>query len=450
MPQFLNPSIKMRTNKSRKTLTLNALFLIMTIGAFAQEVKYLSLEEALSIASKNNTSIKLSNKDRDIAKALYHQTAATFLPNVSITNTSSVTNNPLNNFGFKLLQETTVAADFNPALLNNPTKIKNFNTKIELIQPLLNFDAFEQRKALKAQIDASNSSLERSKEGVDFKVKTSYLQLQLAYKSVDVLQQSLHTALANKILADNLFKQGLIQKSDVLNVDVNVSEVQNRLQLAQSFIANTSNDLAYLLNSEEQTILKPKDSLELALNDDLITKNLNTNRSDFLAYQSQLKSQEHLVNASKYKFLPRANAFSNYEWNTSNFLGMKANNYFIGLQLRWDVFNGGQNLNKISQEKATLDKATLNYNDYLAQGKIELAKAKRQLNDAKSNLNRTEIAVIQSQEVLRITTNRFKQGLEKTTDLLNAETQFQTKQLEYYQAVFNYNLNTNYLIFLLK
>jgi hypothetical protein len=33
---------------------------------------------------------------------------------------------------------------------------------------------------------------------------------------------------------------------------------------------------------------------------------------------------------------------------------------------------------------------------------------------------------------------------------LNAETQYQTKQLEYYQAVFNYNLTSNYLIFLLK
>ncbi len=440
----------MRTNRSCKILTLNILFFIMTIAAFAQEVKYLSIEEALSIASKNNTSIKLSDKDRAIAKALYNQTAATFLPSVSITNTSSLTNNPLNNFGFKLLQETTVAADFNPVLLNNPTQIKNFNTKIELVQPLLNFDAFEQRKAVKAQIEASNSNLERTKEGVDLKVKTVYLQLQLAYKSAVVLTRALRTALANKTLADNLFKQGLLQKSDVLNVEVNVAQVQNKLQLAQSSIINISNDLSYLLNSEEKILLKPKDSLELALNDDLITKNINTNRHDFLAYQSQLKSQEHLVNASKYKSLPRANAFSNYEWNTANFLGMKATNYFIGLQLRWDIFNGGQNSGKITQEQAILDKANLNYNDYLAQGKTELAKAKRQLNDAKSNLNRTAIAVTQSQEVLRITTNRFKQGLEKTTDLLNAETQFQTKQLDYYQAVFSYNLNTNYLIFLLK
>ena len=440
----------MRTNKSFKILTFSALFLILATSAFAQEVKQISLEEALTKASLNNATIKLSDKNLTIVKAVYNQTSAAFLPHISVTNTASITNNPLNNFGFKLLQETTIASDFNPAVLNNPTEIKNFNTAIQLEQPLLNFDAFQQRKAVKAQVDASNSILKRTKEAIDFKVKTTYLQLQLAYKSASVLEQALKTALANKTLSEHLFNQGLIQKSDVLNVDVNVAQVQNQMQLAKSFIANTSNELSYLLNSNESAILKPKDSLVLAPNDDLITKNLSTNRPDFLAYQSQIKSQEHLLNATKYQFLPRANAFSNFEWNTANFLGMKAGNYFIGLQLRWDLFNGGKTIGKIAQQKATLDKATLNYKNYLALGKVELSKTQRQLNDAKTNLNRTEIAVTQSQEVLRITTNRFKQGLEKTSDLLQAETQFQTKQLDYYQAVFNYNHALNYLIYLLK
>ncbi len=439
-----------KSNKVSKLHLISILFLLFASITQAQQTKDISLDEALSKALENNTSIKLSDKSHDIVKSVYNQTAAAFLPRVSITNTASITNNPLNNFGFKLLQESTVAADFNPDVLNNPTEIKNFNTKIQLEQPLLNFDAFQQRKAVKAQVDASKLTFERTKEGIAFKVKITYLQLQLAYKSVAVLNKALETALANKTLTDNVFKQGLIQKSDVLNVAVNVSEVKNRLQLAQSYVNNTSNDLSYLLNSEQTFVLKPADSLELLMSDDLIAQNINTNRSDFSAFQAQVKSQEHLLKASKFKFLPRANAFSNYEWNTANFLSTKAGNYFVGIQLRWNVFNGGQNINKVIQEKATLDKFTLSYNDYLAKGKVELAKTKQQLNDAKSNLERTKIAVTQTNESLRIITNRFKQGLEKTTDLLNAETQYQTKQLEYYQAVFNYNLTSNYLISLLK
>jgi outer membrane protein TolC len=51
---------------------------------------------------------------------------------------------------------------------------------------------------------------------------------------------------------------------------------------------------------------------------------------------------------------------------------------------------------------------------------------------------------------LRIRTNRFEQGLEKTSDLLMAETQFAQKQLEYYQTIFEYNYAQAYLQFLTK
>ncbi len=58
------------------------------------------------------------------------------------------------------------------------------------------------------------------------------------------------------------------------------------------------------------------------------------------------------------------------------------------------------------------------------------------------------MAFEQSQEAFRIRQNRFTQGLEKTTDLLMAETQMAQKELEYLQAVFEYNFTKQYLQFL--
>ena len=51
---------------------------------------------------------------------------------------------------------------------------------------------------------------------------------------------------------------------------------------------------------------------------------------------------------------------------------------------------------------------------------------------------------------LRIRTNRFKEGLEKTSDLLQSETQYSQKQLEHYQTIFEYNYALAYLQFLTK
>jgi outer membrane protein TolC len=54
----------------------------------------------------------------------------------------------------------------------------------------------------------------------------------------------------------------------------------------------------------------------------------------------------------------------------------------------------------------------------------------------------------QSKESLRILTNRFGQGMEKTTDLLMAETQYSEKELEYFQTIYEYNYALAYLEYL--
>ena len=86
----------------------------------------------------------------------------------------------------------------------------------------------------------------------------------------------------------------------------------------------------------------------------------------------------------------------------------------------------------------------------MSKSNLELNKVKRQLIDAKSKLKLTDIAVQQSKESLRIRKNRFKEGLEKTSDLLMTETQLLNKQLEYYQTIFEYNFTQSYIQFLTK
>jgi outer membrane protein TolC len=52
----------------------------------------------------------------------------------------------------------------------------------------------------------------------------AYMQLQLAYKAVETLENAKNTTLANKKVIDNYFKNGMIQKSDVLYMDVSFGD----------------------------------------------------------------------------------------------------------------------------------------------------------------------------------------------------------------------------------
>jgi len=433
----------------KKYIYIPLLVFVFSITVKAQDVVPIAKSDVLSKVSENNTSIKISEEEFNAARADYRQTNAVFLPNITASHTGIATTNPLMAFGSKLNQEILTQNDFNPALLNDPSQIENYATKLEIQQPLINLDGIYQRKAAKSKMEAMSLKTERTQDYLVFEVDKAYMQLQLAYKAVAVLEKALEAANANKKLADDSFKQGYLQRADVLNVEVRVTEVQNQLQTAKSNVQNASNYLSFLMNDDTYVVYTPTDELTIAtftLEDKMVSEN----RSDIKAMQLASNAYEAMNKADKMAFLPRLNAFGSYELYDDKIFQGDANGYLFGAQLSWDLFQGSKRFGKVQKSKAEFEKSKLEYKQYVSQSNLELNKAKRAFLDADNKLKLTTLALQQSEESLRIRTNRFKEGLEKTSDLLIAETQYAQKQLEYYQTIFEYNYTQAYLQFLTK
>jgi outer membrane protein TolC len=424
--------------------------LIVVFSAKAQDIVFISKSEVQVKVKEANTAIKISETEYLQAKADYRQTNAVFLPNITASHTAMATTNPLMAFGSKLNQEILTQNDFNPLLLNDPSQIENFATRFQIQQPLINIDGLYQRKAAKTKLDATALQTQRTRESLDFEVDKAYMQLQLAYKGVTVLEKTLKAAEANLKLTENSFKQGYLQKPDVLLAEVRVTEVKNQLQTAKSNVANASNYLSFLMNDNTYRIYQPKDSMEIHHLIDSETLVVSKNRSDVKAMELASEAYKSIHLADKMAFLPRLNAFGSYELYDNEILKGGANGYTFGAQLSWTVFEGSKRFGKAQKSKAEHEKSKLQYEQYVSQSQLELNKAHRMLADAKNKLQLTQLALTQSNEALRIRTNRFREGLEKTTDLLTAETQYAQKQLEYYQTVFEYNYAQAYVHFLSK
>ncbi|OBX23427.1 MULTISPECIES: TolC family protein [Bizionia] len=433
----------------------NNLCITILIGLFwsynlqAQELVPIAKSDVLLKVSENNTTIKISEKEFNAAKADFNQTNAVFLPNITASHTGIATTNPLMAFGSKLNQEILTASDFNPTMLNDPSQIENFATRFEIQQPLINVDGMYQRKAAKSKMEAMSLKTERTQDYLAFEVEKAYMQLQLAYKGVAVLEKALTAANSNKKLTDNSFKQGYLQRADVLNVEVRVTEVMNQLQMAKSNVQNASNYLSFLMNDDNYVVYTPTDSLTISVVT-LKAQSISENRSDIKAMQLATNAYESMNKADKMAFLPRLNAFGSYELYDDQVFQGDANGYLFGAQLSWDVFQGSKRFGKAQKSKAEFEKSKLEYKQYVSKSNLELNKAKRALIDAENKLTLTALALDQSEESLRIRTNRFKEGLEKTSDLLTAETQYSQKQLEYFQTIFEYNYAQAYLQFLTK
>ncbi|MDP4703874.1 MAG: TolC family protein [Polaribacter sp.] len=429
--------------------SISILVLLFSIKIEAQEIISIDKSEVLSKITERNLSLKISAEEFNKAQADYRQTNAIFLPNITASHTGISTTNPLMAFGSKLNQGILTQADFNPALLNNPTQTQNFATIIKVEQPLVNLDGVYQRKAAKSKMEAMSLQTQRTEDYLIFEVENAYMQLQLAYKAVDVLEKALEAANANKKLAENSFKQGYLQRADVLNVEVRVTEVQNQLQQAKSNVQNASNYLSFLMNDDTYVQYKPSDDLSVNVTS-MDEVSISENRSDIKAMQLSTEAYADMNKADKMAFLPRLNAFGSYELYDNKIFQADASGYLVGAQLSWDIFQGSKRFGKAQKSKAEFEKSKFEYSQYVSKSKLELNKAKRMLIDAENKLNLSKLALAQSDESLRIRTNRFKEGLEKTADLLTAETQFAQKQLEYYQTIFEYNYSQAYLKFLTK
>lgn len=432
-----------------KTAYSILLILVATTVGWAQETQLLSKSEFLQNVLENGNLLKIKAQEVKEAKGDFNQANAVYLPSISASYTGSTTTNPLMAFGSKLNQEILTPSDFDPQLLNDPLRTDNFATKLEIRQPLINLDGIFQRKAAKSKYEATQFQAQRTKDYLELQVEENYMQLQLAHKMVEVMESSKAASEENLRIAKNSFDQGLLQRSDLLAAEVQVMEMENRLRYAQSNVKNISGRLAVMMNEEGGVVFQPTDMLNPA-NEVVAMDSISSERADIRAMRAASAAYEQQYQSDKMSFLPRLNAFGSYELYDDEFLQADANGYLVGAQLSWDLFDGNKRIAKTGKSKAAYERSNLEYEQYLAESKLELEKAYRMLNDASNELSLSEKALEQYEESLRIRKNRYREGLERTSELLFAEAKFAEKQLDYHQTVFQYNYALAYVRFLTK
>jgi len=430
-----------------KISTLALLFILNAITTNAQvSTKSLSLEDAIQAALQNNKQVVIAKTEEAIAKSNFNQTEAIWLPNVNLSHTFYSTNNPLNVFGFKLQQAGVQQADFNPALLNNPTSYSNYNTQVALQQPIINVDALYMRKAAKSQIGMYAAQALRTTEAIRMQVVQTYLYLAFTYQYEKVTLEGLKTIQSIYKFTKDRFDQGMMQKSDLLNVEVQVQAAQLQNSQAKSQIENISDQLSVLMGAPKGVAYTTQ-SYTLGVHAD-VSDSVSSGRSDIRALNAAVDSYDMAIKSTQMGWMPRLNGFANYNINDKSITIDGAKSYIAGVQLSWDIFKGNQVNRKVATQKLEKTKVQAQLNSLLETGAAEIRKTKRAVVDANYKIQQQTTSVQQSEEALRILQNRYEQGLISTNDILVAQTQLSQQKLFLAQAQLEQKSAINYLEFL--
>jgi outer membrane protein TolC len=108
----------------------------------------------------------------------------------------------------------------------------------------------------------------------------------------------------------NYFKQGILQKTDLLSVQVRVNEIKP-IAICKSNVQNASDYLAFLLNEDlTGSVYKPAEGLENTITLQTINTSLPANRKDIQAMAQSTEAYQKMLQSSKMTFLPCLNVGS--------------------------------------------------------------------------------------------------------------------------------------------
>jgi outer membrane protein TolC len=262
-----------------------------------------------------------------------------------------------------------------------------------------------------------------------------------------VLEEALATVKSFFEFTTNRFDEGLVQESDLLNVEVQVLDMESQLHEAKSNVQNASDYLSVLMNQSTGTIYTVSEISESSTDGEM-TLVVPGSRTDFKALQKAIDATQLMQQSLKMKYLPRLNAFGSYQLNDKKFAAFNADSYLAGIQLTWNLFDGNNIKRQINTLQSEKDKLNVQLNSMQQENQMLLEKSYRDLSNALFKIKQQKAAVSQADESLRILQNRYEEGLVNTTDILNAQTQLSKQKLQLAQAIFSSNTTRAQILFL--
>jgi outer membrane protein TolC len=174
-----------------------------------------------------------------------------------------------------------------------------------------------------------------------------------------------------------------------------------------------------------------------------VEKKALTTRPDLKRIESEQSAQQLSVAIAKSSFGPRLNAFAGWEMDNPTLLaGAGGNNWLGGVELQFDLYEGGAKRAALSRERAIAEKmAALKQaaNDAV---RLEVRQAYYDLDSNRQQVGVARTAIAQAQESLRIHQDRYEGGLLTITDLLGAEEAARRSQTDYWQAVYQFHISS--------
>lgn len=386
-----------------------------------------TLQEAVKRALESNHLIKAASLERGVAEQDVAVSRSRYLPRVSLESGAVLSNTPSTVFMMKLDEgRINPTGDFTAGTLNNPSPRGDFRSAVTLEQPLIDFGISAGVALAGKGADAAALSEQGRREEIAFRVYLAYLGVRKARAYREVADQALVNAREHDRLSALREKDGIGLKSDRLRTATSVAEAEQRLvsakndlllaRLRLNLVAGGAQgeplDVGELPNLEE-----PAEELEqlIAL--------AQRNRPDLKVAETSVQRGELAVRQAKSAYLPTLYARGSYQINDRDLpLGTDKDSWNVGVNLRWDLFDGGRRSHEKEKAELTRKSAAELLENERREVALQVTESVLHRQEARLRLDSAHAAVRDAEESRRLVTLRFGNGLSSLVEVMDAET----------------------------
>ena len=394
----------------------------MLIYVQAQDTITLSLNEALDYAGKHNKTLVNARYNIDKTKLKNWEITAAGLPQIS--SALDYTNYMGAEISFQLNEAAPAAT-----IPFNPTS----NFKVNVSQLIFNGSYFVGLQLAKLSYDASQLNYQKNETDVREQVSRAYYLVLVAERTLDILAANRSNAQNIFQKTWNLYKSGIIEKSEADKLSVMVATIENSQKAAERQLEMAYNLLRLNLGLEADQLLKLSTGLDEVsekkkFQSAVIEPFEIKNNFDYKLILSQEQLLTKQVTFEKANYLPTIAGFYNH---TEKILKPKFDmtpKNIIGLNASIPIFSSGLRKSRVGQAKINL--YMINNTRELMDQQISLQErqARFNLNNLLEQYETQKRNVEISKEVFESMKLKFDQGIISSLELTSANSNYMSAE----------------------
>ena len=414
--------------------SLATLSLLSNTGFAQQQSESLppnaTLQQLIDYALRNKISIKQAELDESIGERDIDISLSGWYPQLGLTG----------NFNHNVKLPTMF---FNGA--NIPMGTKNSSAlTLQADQQILNPALMQAKKGADLLRLSNRQNTESQKIDAVVDVSKAYYDILTSEEQIKIVQENI--ARLQKQYNDShvRYEVGVVDKTDYKRAQIalaNARADEKRTVEMRKYKYDYLKQLLALDKSQNLTLSFNNADMESQILLDT-TSGLNvTNRIEFQQLQTSKKIQELNTQYYKWTYLPNISAFYNYAFNyRNNSFGKLYNDNIpssiVGLNLSLPIFQGFKRKNQINKSRLQEERIDWDIKNLETSVNTQYSMARATYNANLSDWKTAQENVTLSKEVYETIKLQYDEGIKTYLDLMTAETDLKTTQLNYLNALY--------------